>query len=73
MFKKIYNLIKILRKLAVSGAVDTLNNIRPIPVSLKFIFFIFSIGEKKQIEKQKKNLGKHCAKHWKIWEQLLLS
>ena len=63
MFKKIYNLIKILRKLAVSSAVDTLNNIRPIPVSLKFVFFIFSIGKKQQIENQKKNLGKHYAKH----------
>ena len=57
MFKKIYNLIKILRKLAVSGAVDTLNNIRPIPISLKFVFFIFSISKKKQIEKQKKEAG----------------
>ena len=54
MFKKIYNLIKILRKLAVSDAVNTLNNIKPIPISLKFVFFIFSIGKKKQIEKQKK-------------------
>ena len=57
IFKKIYNLIKILRKLAVSGAVDTLNNIRPIPVSLKFVFFIFSIGKKEQIEKPKKESG----------------
>ena len=57
MFQKIYNLIRILRKLAVSDAVDTLNNIRPIPISLKFIFFIFSIGKKQQIEKQKKESG----------------
>ena len=30
MFKKIYNLLKILRKLSISGAVETLDEIKPI-------------------------------------------
>ena len=50
MIKKIYNLFKILRKLAVSGAADTLNEIKPLPRSLKIIFFIFSIGSVKTNE-----------------------
>ena len=56
MFKKIYNLIKILRKLAVSGAIDTLNNIRPVPVSLKFVFFYFFNWRKKTNRKTKKRI-----------------
>ena len=54
MLKKIYNLLKILRKLSVSGAIETLDQLRPIPVSIKFIFNIFSIGSNKKIL----NLGK---------------
>ena len=57
MFKKIYNLLKILRKLSVSGAIETLDEIRPIPKSLKFIFAIFSIGSSKKIENLKKSSG----------------
>ena len=57
MFKKIYNLLKILRKLSVSGAVETLDEIRPIPKSLKIIFNIFSIGSSKKIENLKKSSG----------------
>jgi len=48
MFKKIYNLLKILRKLSISGAVETLDEIKPIPKSLKIIFYIFSIGSSKK-------------------------
>ena len=47
MFKKIYNLFKILRKLSVSGAIETLDQLKPIPLSLKILFNLFSIGSKK--------------------------
>ena len=57
MFKKIYNLLKILRKLSISGAVETLDEIKPIPKSLKIIFYIFSIGSSKKIENLKKSSG----------------
>ena len=57
MFKKIYNLLKILRKLSVSGAVETLDEIRQIPKSIKFIFYIFSIGSSKKIENLQKSSG----------------
>ena len=57
MLKKIYNLFKILRKLSTSGAVETLNEIKPIPGSLKFIFFVFSIGFKINKEDLNKSSG----------------
>ena len=44
MFKKLLNLIKILRKLSVSGATEVLDDIKPIPKILKFIFYVFSLG-----------------------------
>ena len=43
MFKKIFNLLKILRKLSVSGAIEVLDDIKPIPKILKFIFYLFSL------------------------------
>ena len=48
MIKKIYNLFKILRKLSSSGAVEILDEIKPIPKILKFVFFIFSLGSSKK-------------------------
>ena len=54
MLKKIYNLFKILRKLSISGAVETLDEIKPIPKSLKIIFYIFSIGSSKKLENLQK-------------------
>ena len=48
MLRRIYNLLRILRKLSISGAVETLNDIRPIPGTIKFIFYIFSIGSSKK-------------------------
>ena len=47
MFKKIYNLFKILRKLSISGAVETLDQLKPLPLSLKILFKVFSIGSNK--------------------------
>ena len=46
MLKKIYILIKILRKFSVSGAVETFNEIKELPKFLKIIFFLFSLGKK---------------------------
>ena len=46
MLKKIYILIKILRKFSVSGAVETFNEIKELPKFLKIIFFLFSLGKR---------------------------
>ncbi len=57
MFKKIYNIFKILRKLSVSGAAEILDEIKPIPNALKFILFLFSIGSSKRTENLNKATG----------------
>jgi ubiquinone biosynthesis protein len=57
MFKKIFNLFKITRKLSCSGAIDTINEIKKVPKSLNFIFYLFSIGSSKRKENLKKSSG----------------
>ena len=57
MIKKIINLFKILRKLSSSGAIETLDEIKPIPKSLKIIFYFFSIGSSKKSENFNKTSG----------------
>ena len=57
MFKKIYNLLKILRKLSVSGAIETLDQLKPIPMSLKILFNLFAIGSSKKISNLNKTPG----------------
>jgi ubiquinone biosynthesis protein len=61
MFKSIFQLFKIARKLASSGAVDTVSEIYNIPFSIKLFFDLFSIGStKKLINKSKKPGEKLC-------------
>ena len=61
MFKSIFQLFKIARKLASSGAIDTVTEIYNIPFSIKLFFDIFSIGStKKLINKSKKPGEKLC-------------
>ena len=57
MFKKIFNLFKILRKLSISGAPDVLDEIKPIPKFFKLIFFIFSIGKNSKTNLENKTSG----------------
>ena len=57
MFKKIYVLIKILRKFSTSGAVDTIDEIKPLPKILKFFFFLFSLGKNDKINDLNRTSG----------------
>ena len=57
MFKKIYNLFKILRKLSISGAVETLDQLRPVPFGLKILFNVFSLGSNKNEKSLDKSPG----------------
>ena len=62
MFLKILNLLKILRKLSTSGAIEVIDEIKPLPKLLKFVFFIFSFGSRNTIENLNKSSGeKLCA------------
>ena len=61
MFKSIFQLFKIARKLASSGAVDTVHEIYNIPFSIKLFFDLLSIGStKKLINISKKPGEKLC-------------
>ncbi|MDC0449373.1 2-polyprenylphenol 6-hydroxylase [Pelagibacteraceae bacterium] len=61
MFKSIFQLFRIARKLAVSGAVDTINEVYKVPFAIKIFFDLFSIGSnKKQLPSHKKPGEKLC-------------
>ncbi len=61
MFKRIFKLFQIGRKLSTSGAVDTINEIHTLPTSLKLLFNFISIGsQSEQIISQKTSGEKLC-------------
>ena len=49
MFKRLYQLFRIARKLASSGALDTINEIYKVPLFLRIFFELFSVGSKKKV------------------------
>ena len=57
MFKRIFLLFKIARKLASSGAINTVAEIYNIPLSIKFFFDLISIGSEKTIVNYSKKPG----------------
>ena len=61
MFKSVFQLFKIARKLATSGAVDTIDEVYKIPFAIKIFFDLFSIGSsKKNFPNHKKPGQKLC-------------
>ena len=61
MFKSIFQLFKIARKLAVSGAVETIHEVYKIPFSIRLFFDLFSVGSnKRQLPVHKKPGEKLC-------------
>ena len=44
MFKRVFKLFQIARKLSTSGAIDTINEIHVLPTSLKLFFDLISLG-----------------------------
>ena len=61
MFNRIFQLFKIARKLSTSGAIDTINQIYSLPLTLKIFFNIISIGsEKKDFNNQKQPGERLC-------------
>mgnify|MGYP001186539013 CR=1 FL=1 len=57
MFKSVFQLFRIARKLAVSGAIDTVHEIYNIPIFIKIFFSLFSIGSKKKLLSEYKKPG----------------
>ena len=60
MLRSIFQLFRIARKLALSGAVQTVNEIYNIPFSIRFFFDLFAIGSKKKRLTSKKPGEKLC-------------
>jgi len=46
MLKRVFKLFQIARKLSTSGAIDTINQVHQIPVSINLFFSLISIGSK---------------------------
>ena len=44
MFKRLFNLFLIARKLSTSGAVDIINQVHQIPLTINLFFNFISIG-----------------------------
>ena len=61
MFKRVFKLFKIARKLATSGAIDTINQVHEIPLSINLFFNFISIGsQSNRLGGQKKPGEKLC-------------
>ena len=57
MIKRLILLVKIARKLASSGAIDTINQLYKLPLTLKIFFDIISVGSKKKIISHTRSSG----------------
>ena len=57
MIKRVFRLFQIARKLSVSGAIDTINQVHQIPVSINLFFNLISIGSESNRLDNKKNPG----------------
>ena len=46
MLRRVFKLFQIARKLSTSGAIDTINQVHQIPLSINLFFSLISIGSK---------------------------
>ena len=61
MFKRIFRLFQIARKLSTSGAIDTINQVHEIPLPVNLFFNFISIGsDTNHLDNQKKPGEKLC-------------
>ena len=54
MLKRVFKLFQIARKLSTSGAIDTINQVHQIPISINLFFSLISIGSKNTLIRKKK-------------------
>ena len=57
MFNRVFQLIRIARKLSTSGAIDTINQIYNLPLTINIFFDLISIGSQKKILNNQKKPG----------------
>ena len=61
MFKRIFRLIKIARKLSTSGAVETVNQIYGLPILINIFFNLMSVGSHRKIINKEKPPGERLC------------
>ena len=57
MIKRVFQLIRIARKISSSGALDTIDQLYKLPLTLKIFFDVISLGSKKRILSHSKSSG----------------
>ncbi len=57
MFNRVFQLFKIARKFSTSGAIDTINQIYSLPLTINIFFNLISIGSQKKILNNEKKPG----------------
>ena len=57
MFKRVFRLFQIARKLSTSGAVDTINHVHQIPLTINLFFNLISIRSDRNRLDNEKNPG----------------
>ena len=57
MFKRVFQLFKIARKLSTSGAVETINEMYTLPLPVNLFFNFFSVGSATKIRDYQKKPG----------------
>ena len=60
MFKKIFMLFKIGRKLSTSGAISSIYEIYNPPLGIKILLFLIGFNFKKKVESDLSSGGKLC-------------
>ena len=60
MFKRVFKLFQIARKLSTSGAIDTINQVHQIPVPINLFFSLISIGSQ-NTQMQSNNSGQNLC------------
>ena len=71
MIKRFIQLIKIARKLASSGALETINQLYKLSLILKVFFDLISIGSRRKNFNQSNLQVRHYVMLFKVWEQHL--
>ena len=73
MFKRIFRLFQIARKLSTSGAIDTINHVHQIPLPINLFFNLISVGSEKNRLDKKRIQVKNYVLRFKAWELPLLN
>ncbi len=61
MIKRVIKLFKIARKISISGAIETINEIHKLPSSINFFFNVISLGSPANVAVQKKTAGERLC------------